>query len=269
MDRDRVERQLELAWQAFTPSRGLRGHVRERLAETGVVPLPSPHGLAGGAVMSGWRALRASGKQGLGLGAALLAAGFMLGRVTTTSHWAEPAPRPIAPASDAVSQAPSLLDHAALPLPAPLSEPAPLASEVSAASKHGSRSEETRPMVRRTSAQASVAPKAGEPRDWRGELELLERAERGVRADNAALALALLREHEARYPKSVLLEERRAIELMAHCRVRATDGKARATRFLADYPSSVYADRVTDLCKLDDASSIDTSAEGSPRGGHQ
>ena len=249
MDRDGVERHLELAWRAFTPERGLRGRVRAQLAETGVVPLPPPRGF-GGAVPRGWRALRASGKHGVGLGVALVAAGFLLGRVTTTGHVRESSPSPLALSSgDAASNASSPLPPAALPLPARLARPEPPASP--------SEESTPRPAARRPSAPPRAAPRPSAARDWRGELELLERAERGVRADNAALALALLQEHDARYPESVLIEERRAIELMAHCPERATDSSARAKRFLAEYPSSVYADRVIDLCEMDAAPSTE------------
>jgi hypothetical protein len=80
------------------------------------------------------------------------------------------------------------------------------------------------------------------------ELALLQRAERAVRAENSALALMLTGELDARHPRSELLEERRAIELMAHCVAHATDARPRAERFLRAHPRSVYAERVQQLC---------------------
>ena len=80
---------------------------------------------------------------------------------------------------------------------------------------------------------------------------MLQRAERAVRAGNAALALALIGELEERHPRSRLLEERRAIELMAHCEAKATDASARAARFLRDHPQSVYAGRVSAMCPVE------------------
>jgi hypothetical protein len=101
--------------------------------------------------------------------------------------------------------------------------------------------------------QQHGAPAARAPtqraRDWRGELELLERADRAVRADNSALALALLAELDARYPRSTLLEERAAMELLAHCQARAADAGSRAQRFLRTYPNSVYLERASELCQ--------------------
>jgi hypothetical protein len=82
----------------------------------------------------------------------------------------------------------------------------------------------------------------------RDELALLQRAERAVRAENSALALMLTSELEERYPRSQLLEERNAIELMAHCVAHATDARPRAERFLRAHPRSVYAERIAALC---------------------
>ena len=69
-----------------------------------------------------------------------------------------------------------------------------------------------------------------------------------MRAGNSALALALIAELEVNYPRSKLLEERRAVELMAHCAAGATDGRTRAERFLREQPRSIYAARVDELC---------------------
>jgi hypothetical protein len=76
----------------------------------------------------------------------------------------------------------------------------------------------------------------------------LRRAERAVRAENSALALALIGELWQHYPRSSLLEERRAIELLAHCGAGATDSSVRARRFLREQPRSVYAGRVRRMC---------------------
>jgi hypothetical protein len=112
-----------------------------------------------------------------------------------------------------------------------------------------------RTKARVTNTTAPAAPKRSSARD---ELELLRRAERAVRADNSALALVLTSEHEARYPSSPLGEERSAIELMAHCAAKASDGAARAARFVRQHPKSVYLGRISDLC-LVDASAVDAA----------
>jgi hypothetical protein len=46
-----------------------------------------------------------------------------------------------------------------------------------------------------------------------------------------------------------LLEERKAIELIALCAAGATDGSVRAERFIRDHPHSVYAGRIAELCR--------------------
>jgi hypothetical protein len=90
----------------------------------------------------------------------------------------------------------------------------------------------------------------------------LQRAERAVRADNAALALALIGELEARYPRSTLLEERSAIQLLAHCRAGATDARMRAARFLRQHPSSLYAGRIRELCPSESADGPGDARDG-------
>ena len=100
-------------------------------------------------------------------------------------------------------------------------------------------------------ARPQLEPQPPDPPQPRGpneELALLARAERAVRADNSALALVLIDELEARFPSSALLEERRAIELLAHCAARASDARQRAERFLRQHPRSVYAERIAALC---------------------
>jgi hypothetical protein len=109
---------------------------------------------------------------------------------------------------------------------------------------------------RARSHRAGSAPVANE--DASAELLLLERAERAVRSRNSALALALIGELERSFPRSPLHEERRSIELMAHCQAlgpssdASADTKAdiatRRERFLRQYPESVYSARIADEC---------------------
>ena len=79
----------------------------------------------------------------------------------------------------------------------------------------------------------------------------MQRTERAVRAGNSALALMLLGELETGYPRSELLEERRALELLAYCVANATDSVPRAERFLREHPRSVYAERIGALCQVE------------------
>jgi hypothetical protein len=92
------------------------------------------------------------------------------------------------------------------------------------------------------------------------EIALLQRAERAIRAGEATLALALLGELDRRFPAPSLREERSAALVLAHCvQSRGDDAgssqereaRARAERFLAEAPTSVYADRIRASCPLD------------------
>lgn len=130
--------------------------------------------------------------------------------------------------------------------PAPLPE-APAAAHVPRAA---------RPATQRAKIPAppSDALAAADPDR---ELALLRRAERAVRGDDSALALALIGELEEHYPRSSLLEERRAVELLAYCVAGASDARARAQRFLREHPRSVYAGRIAEKCA--DAGDLSTT----------
>lgn len=220
--RNPVERQLMLARAAYTPSPALRARVLERLQ-----PAPLPAVAATRAGHTGWRALRESGLKRALLGAGLLALGFVAGYQAHANR--ELPPPPPLPQLE-VTSAEALIPEVE-PLPEPLAVDVPRAP--------------VQVIVPRARKVRPRAPAASA----RDELALLARAERAVRADNSALALALIAELEERHPRSRLLEERRAIELMAHCAASATDGALRAQRFVRKHPRSVYAERIAELCQ--------------------
>jgi hypothetical protein len=241
-----LERQLELTRAAYTPPPELHDRVLEKFL-LGRAPAMPGATLAERGAASGpsWAALRARGLKTL-VGMGLVSLGFAAG-------WQANAARDLPPP----------LPHAlhdvapeALVLLAPETDGAigaPLASEAAARPALGSASRavdgSTAPATR---AARAVSPRKAPPPPGDGaageELALLQRAERAVRADNAALGLALIAELEAKYPRSKLLEERRAIELMAQCGAGATDGAVRAERFLREQPRSIYAARIEKLC---------------------
>jgi hypothetical protein len=102
---------------------------------------------------------------------------------------------------------------------------------------------------------AQAPPRAVENR-LGAEIALLERIERAIRAGEGALALALLDQLEREFPTSSLNEERAAARVLARCTEARTAGPAeraaahaRAEQFLSQ-SSSVYADRVRELCEL-------------------
>lgn len=258
-ERDIVDRHLRRAWQAVEPAPGLREQVRARLTSSGAATMGAlALGMGSKArPESAWASLRATGKLGGLVGAGLLALGSIAGYWVRGSQ--EPASAPAAPqlqSGEVSSRTP----------PSPRAEPANAPERIEAVrapseSPEAPRAEPAsaeRVAVARRSARPPASEAAGASRGVDGpgaeaarqsdELALLRRAERAVRGGNAALALALIGEVEARHPRSTLLEERRAIELLAHCAVNATDARARAERFLRDHPSSVYAGRVRETC---------------------
>jgi hypothetical protein len=207
----------------------------------------------------GWQALRASGKVGLAGSAGLLALGFFSGYLARSGDVPAQPGAPVAqlaefdlaptldltptvesPRSDADPHAPA---DAALGVAARAASPALESTAMPAI-----RTVRSKPRGLAAPALAAPAPAAPSPND---ELVLLLRAERAVRAGNAALALALTDELERLHPRSSLIEERRAIELMAYCEAGASDASARAARFLDAHPSSVYVGRIIEECPVE------------------
>jgi hypothetical protein len=79
----------------------------------------------------------------------------------------------------------------------------------------------------------------------------LQRARRALGADNGRLALGIVQELEERFPKGVLMEERRATRVLSLCLLGRTDEARQFGReFLAQHASSVYAERVRASCAV-------------------
>jgi hypothetical protein len=95
------------------------------------------------------------------------------------------------------------------------------------------------------------------------ELDLLRRAERTIRAGNSMVALGLLNELDARFPKGQMLDERAAARVMANCQLAdETAAKAMGQAYLGAHAQSVYAARVRSICHLDSEKSP-TGSRGS------
>lgn len=265
---DPLDKRLNMAWQALSPPDGLAGRVLVRLSSASGT---ATQATLAGRVSSRWRSLRASGPLGASIGGLLLGLGLALGYLIPRGPVDESPPPIIAtvPAqptlTDASSMQPLSMQHPSPPAsarqldvtptgatdtsPGPSSgTPAPASSALTASSAL-SRSRST------PSAPPRVRTRGGEPsarsaNDPGAELLLLERAERAVRAKNPALALVLIAEHEQRYPSSPLHEERRSIEVMAHCQARGAgaDTTARLEGFLRRYTDSVYSARIAAEC---------------------
>jgi hypothetical protein len=262
---ERIDRLLELARHELAPSEG--DLARSRLA-LGLPSKPStivriehePR------PTRSWSALRASGTAGLTAGALLLGAGFAAGywsaqRTDTAPTRAnseargEPAapPSPVEPAVPPAVATPAP-DTAAR---ATRAEPARLAARDPASRRRHRPAEAGAQEL--TSAPATAA--LGD------ELALLRRVERALRAEDPALALALLSELEQRFPTTDLVEERAAANVLARCGTREPDWRLVAERFLQKRPTSVYAERIRTSCALE--STARGAGEGSPAAGHE
>jgi hypothetical protein len=217
-DSELFERRLTLGWRGLSPPEGLKQRVRAR------VRMP----------VSPWQGLRASGALGVGAGALLVALGFGAGYSLRPPQVVEAA------ASGALQVTPPQVGTTEETRPPVLERPDP---ETSPAAR------EPAPLPQRVAGRKRQAMKTDADG---GELRLIQRAERAVRAKNPELALALSDELAERYPRSALHEERGAILLMARCQVEGSDTAADRERFARRYPGSVYTDRITSECEITD-----------------
>jgi hypothetical protein len=133
-----------------------------------------------------------------------------------------PTPAPVA------ARAPERTEPAALPAPEPISEASPAASEL-------------KPRRARQVAPASSLAEEG---------RLLADAHRLVQQGKAAEALDALRALSARYPRSVLSQEREVLTIEAlGAAGDAHSARARAERFLSRHPNSPHAARLERFVK--------------------
>jgi hypothetical protein len=229
--------------------------------------------------LSRWVALRATGGLGLALGAFVLGTGVALG------FWwgSEQSPRSL----ERASVAPPV--EVALPLagsahqgasagPVPdAEENAPAQQRASAVdvSLQDARAERNRaaaaasrsapearaprpratPKLERPPGRAPRPPELAPGAGIEHELALLRRVERAIRANEAALALALLAELDEHFPETTLDEERLAARRLAECHAGKPDASSRARRFLVEHATSVYRQRIELACGLGDQSS--------------
>ena len=87
-------------------------------------------------------------------------------------------------------------------------------------------------------------------------VRLLQRAQRALDGGELALALVLLEELDARFPRELLSEEREAALVIALCKGGDTERASRLARELATRsPSSIYAARIARSCDSFDTAS--------------
>jgi hypothetical protein len=102
----------------------------------------------------------------------------------------------------------------------------------------------TKPTAPHASVGARDVPAEDDPT---AEVKLLERAQDALRS-RPADALALCTEHERRFPRGMLAQEREVIAIEALVKEgRIPDATARADRFAAAHPSSTHQRRIDAL----------------------
>lgn len=98
------------------------------------------------------------------------------------------------------------------------------------------------------SAANTPAPRVGPEADLEHELQLIRDAHRELRRGRSQRALALLAQHEQRFPQGSLREARQIARITAYKRLgQASKAKREAEVFLKDNPNSPSAGRVRSL----------------------
>jgi hypothetical protein len=244
VDSERVERTLALTRAHFRAPVEARARVQAALLARGNAGASS--------LLVEQRAAGVSKAAATLLAGLTFVAGFWLGGQRASAPAPKPpasalAPTYVAPGDTAVAVAQRAQASPAHAQPAPLDEAA------HAAPVAALELEATKP--RRTLQQGpAAARRRAEPEgSFPGELALLQRAERAIRSGEPELALGFLDELERRYPKTRFVEERAAARLLAGCARAEAEARAQAEVFVRERSSSVYSDRLRELCKLESA----------------
>lgn len=98
-----------------------------------------------------------------------------------------------------------------------------------------------------------LAPPESARPDWTlEEVRVLHEADRALRSGNPVMALRLVDELASRLPGGRLGEEREAVRVLATCAsAPGARAQADAASFLRLHKESMYAERITETCKLD------------------
>jgi type IV secretory pathway VirB10-like protein len=133
---------------------------------------------------------------------------------------------------------PTKLEPAPAAVPAPVPVPQVVAVEPPEPEPQPTRASKRR--NKRTNAGTST---------FGDEFSLIRKAQRELASGHADAALATLREHERRFPKGSMNEDRLALRALALCSAgRRDEGRRAAKRLERRFPRSVYAERVNEAC---------------------
>lgn len=201
------------------------------------------------------------------VGSVVVAGGIVVGGVAT----AVVAARSPAPTSSESAARPAVVELAAVPSavePAAerAAEPVKVAQTDSSTEPHQTAEPERTvpsphpPVPVKSASQpaaAALAPlppatAAASPDEdpLKAEAQLLGAAQSALAKGTAARALELTSEHAAKFPKSALASERRAIRAMSLCSLgRRDEGRAEATPLIERAPTSPLSQRLAEACK--------------------
>jgi hypothetical protein len=147
----------------------------------------------------------------------------------------------------ATDPAPTRLPHRRLTIPPARGRAAIAPSASSPAAPRIALPPQTQPADAPPAAVASPSPPS-----IAAELALLDAAERAIRRDRPAEALARLQEHQRAFPDSALPEEAAVLHIAAlFAANHRTEARARAERFLSRSGGSLLADRVRSMLAAD------------------
>lgn len=260
VDSARVDRTLATARQHFGAPLQARERVRAELAHAGHWPASETRrGAPAARRLTSARAAGVSWPAAALLSALTFAAGYWVRGASNEPARlvpAEPAFVGTSPSSPRAQPAASASSVALTP-PAPVADVASAALEAAPRDGVSPRERRAEPALAPPRARAAPRrPRAVLPderaRAAGDELDLLKRADRAIRAGEPELALSFLDELEHRHPKTRLAEERSAARLLAGCARADAEARARAAEFLRSHPTSVYSERIRELCELDE-----------------
>ncbi|RYZ03444.1 MAG: hypothetical protein EOO73_28010 [Myxococcales bacterium] len=214
-----LERLLALTRAETQPDRAARERIRRRLSERMAEPTAPPP-------------RRATSKRLLASGAGLALLGALWFQSRSLPPHAEVRPtRSTATASSLPPDGPEP-PHESTVVIAPSVAPSVPPSVATASSARASS---------RSPSRNSEGP---------SEVALIAELQRALRRGDASRALALADEHERRYPRGTLIQEREGARVIARCGAARPEARsALRADFQARYPGSPYAARVEAACE--------------------
>ena len=106
------------------------------------------------------------------------------------------------------------------------------------------------PAANEVDAPAPAKRRAKESSTFGEEMALIRKAQRALAGGRADAALATLAEHERKFPRGSMNEDRLALRALALCSAGRHDEGRRAAKLLEQrFPRSLYAERVDERCK--------------------